>query len=132
MEAKFSPRVKDVITYSKEEAVRLNNDFIGVEHLLIGIIRLKEGMAIKILNEYQIDLEQIKLEIEDSLSQSSVNKPSTSTSIPLLKQAEKIIKMTYLEAKHFRHPEIGLCQYPCVSFAKAPRSGSDSAGYYRW
>ena len=107
MEAKFSPRVKDVITYSKEEAVRLNNDFIGVEHLLIGIIRLKEGMAIKILNEYQIDLEQIKLEIEDSLSQSSVNKPSTSTSIPLLKQAEKIIKMTYLEAKHFKSPIIG-------------------------
>ena len=107
MEAKFSPRVKDVITYSKEEAVRLNNDFIGVEHLLIGIIRLKEGMAIKILNEYQIDLEQIKLEIEDSLSQSSVDKPSTSTSIPLLKQAEKIIKMTYLEAKQFKSPIIG-------------------------
>ena len=56
MEAKFSPRVKDVITYSKEEAVRLKNDFIGVEHLLIGIIRLKEGMAIKILNEYQIGI----------------------------------------------------------------------------
>ncbi|MDG1842274.1 MAG: ATP-dependent Clp protease ATP-binding subunit, partial [Crocinitomicaceae bacterium] len=107
MEAKFSPRVKDVITYSKEEAVRLNNDFIGVEHLLIGIIRLKEGMAIKILNEYQIDLQQIKVEIEDSLSQSSVDKPSTSTSIPLLKQAEKIIKMTYLEAKQFKSPVIG-------------------------
>jgi len=109
MEAKFSPRVKDVITYSKEEAVHLNNDFIGVEHLLIGIIRLKEGMAIKILNEYQIDLQQIRTEIEDTLKKSSVEKTSSSSSssIPLLKQAEKIIKMTYLEAKQFKSPIIG-------------------------
>ena len=107
MEAKFSPRVKDVITYSKEEAVRLKNNFIGVEHLLIGIIRLKEGMAIKILNEYQIDLLQIKHEIEEALKQSSTDETLPSSSIPLVKQAEKIIKMTYLEAKQFKSPIIG-------------------------
>ena len=49
MEAKFSPRVKDVITYSREEALRLGHDYIGTEHLLLGIIRDGEGMAIKIL-----------------------------------------------------------------------------------
>ena len=51
MEAKFSPRVKDVISFSREEALRIGNDFIGVEHLLLGLIREGEGKAIKILNE---------------------------------------------------------------------------------
>ena len=50
MEAKFSPRVKDVITYSREEALRLGHEYIGTEHLLLGMIRDGEGMAIKILN----------------------------------------------------------------------------------
>ncbi len=49
MEAKFSQRVKDVLTYSREEALRLGNDYIGIEHLLLGIIREGEGMAIHIL-----------------------------------------------------------------------------------
>ena len=64
-------------------------------------------MAIKILNEYQIDLQQIKYEIEEVLKQSSTEEKLTSSSIPLVKQAEKIIKMTYLEAKYFKSPIIG-------------------------
>ena len=57
MEAKFSPRVKDVISYSREEALRLGNDFIGVEHLLLGLIREGDGKAIKILNDFHLDLQ---------------------------------------------------------------------------
>ena len=58
MEAKFSPRVKDMISHSRDEAVRLSNEFVTPEHLLLGLIKLNEGTAINILNEFQIDLNQ--------------------------------------------------------------------------
>ena len=60
MEAKFSQRVKDVISYSREEALRLGNDFIGVEHLLLGLIREGDGKAIVVLNEFQLNLKMIR------------------------------------------------------------------------
>ena len=62
MEAKFSPRVKDVISFSREEALRIGNDFIGVEHLLLGLIREGEGKAIKILNEFHLVHQGFKAE----------------------------------------------------------------------
>ncbi len=107
MEAKFSPRVKDVISFSREEAIRLGNDFIGVEHLLLGIIREGDGTAIKLMNEFHIDLAHIRMEIEQGLSKSSAKNYVASTNIPLVKQAEKVLKMTYLEAKLFKSPIIG-------------------------
>ena len=55
MDDNFSPRVKDVITYSKEEALRLGHDFIGTEHLMLGILRDGNGKAINILNNLSID-----------------------------------------------------------------------------
>ena len=61
MEAKFSPRVKDVITFSREEALRLGHDFIGVEHLMLGIIREGEGTAVQILKNLDIDLKTLTL-----------------------------------------------------------------------
>jgi ATP-dependent Clp protease ATP-binding subunit ClpC len=60
MEARFSPRVKDVISFSREEAMRLGNDFIGVEHLLLGIIREGDGKAVKIMHDFQLDLKLIR------------------------------------------------------------------------
>lgn len=107
MEAKFSPRVKDVISYSREEALRLGNDFIGVEHLLLGIIREGDGTAIKILNEFHLDLRQIRQEIESTLSKSNTTVHQSLANIPLVKQAEKVLKMTYLEAKLYKSPMIG-------------------------
>jgi ATP-dependent Clp protease ATP-binding subunit ClpC len=107
MEAKFSPKVKDVITYSREEALRLENDFIGVEHLLLGIIRLGDGTAVKLLNELHLDLKHIKSEVELSLQRNSKGAISPSGNIPLVKQAEKVLKMTYLEAKVYKSPVIG-------------------------
>ena len=77
MEAKFSPRVKDVISYSREEALRLGNDFIGVEHLLLGLIREGDGRAIKILTEFHLDLPQIRQEVESTLVKSSKKNKST-------------------------------------------------------
>ncbi len=107
MEAKFSPRVKDVISFSREEAMRLGNDFIGVEHLLLGIIREGDGTAIKLLNEFHLDLKQIRVEIEGTLKKANTAVHQNLANIPLVKQAEKVLKMTYLEAKLYKSPMIG-------------------------
>jgi ATP-dependent Clp protease ATP-binding subunit ClpC len=106
MEAKFSPRVKDVITYSREEALRLGHDYIGTEHLLLGLIRDGEGAAIEIIKAHGIHLEDLRRAIESSLKK-SVKPVNNLQSIPLLKQAEKVLKITYLEAKSFQSELIG-------------------------
>ena len=107
MEAKFSPRVKDVISFSREEALRIGNDFIGVEHLLLGMIREGDGKGIRILNEFHLDLKEVRKDIEKSLTKSEVVSVEALANIPLVKQAEKVLKITYLEAKLFRSPMIG-------------------------
>ena len=108
MEAKFSPRVKDVIGYSREEALRLGNDFIGVEHLLLGIIREGDGTAIQLLKEFNIDLRGLRVEIETNLQENANPRTAMATpNIPLVKQAEKVLKMTYLESKLFKSVMIG-------------------------
>ncbi|MCE2712838.1 MAG: ATP-dependent Clp protease ATP-binding subunit [Cryomorphaceae bacterium] len=107
MEAKFSPKVKDVITFSREEALRLGNDFIGAEHLLLGLVRLGDGTAVKILSELQLDLQHVKSEVELSLKGNVTKAVNQNANIPLVKQAERILKMTYLEAKAFKSPVIG-------------------------
>ncbi|MFN5653612.1 MAG: Clp protease N-terminal domain-containing protein, partial [Flavobacteriia bacterium] len=106
MEAKFSPRVKDMISYSRDEAVRLSNEFVGAEHLLLGLIRLNEGTAIRIVQEFKLDLAELKLELEKILAKSAVRE-LVNLNLPLLKQAENIIKQSYLEAKEFKQNIIG-------------------------
>jgi len=106
MEARFSPRVKDVISYSKEEALRLGHDYMGVEHLLLGIIREGEGMAIKILKNLNVDIPELRKQLEASIKVSSGKNLSVNT-IPLVKQAEKALKVTYLEARLFKTSLIG-------------------------
>lgn len=106
MEAKFSPRVKDVISYSREEALRLGHDYIGTEHLLLGLIRDGDGVAIKLLKGLRVDVARLRRAVEDAV------KGTTGTtvnigSIPLTKQAEKVLKITYLEAKIFKSDLIG-------------------------
>jgi ATP-dependent Clp protease ATP-binding subunit ClpC len=100
MEAKFSPRVKDVITYSREEALRNGNDYIGIEHLLLGLIREGEGLAVHILTQLGIDLQALKTTIEKTIRGNSPKNRSLEN-IPLVKQAERVLKITYLEAKLF-------------------------------
>lgn len=106
MDAKFSPRVKDVITYSREEALRLGHNYIGVEHLLLGIIREGEGTAIRILEGLNVDLPRLRKMVEGSISPNTAQTGNPGN-IPLVKQAEKILKITYLEAKTFKSPVIG-------------------------
>jgi len=105
MDAKFSQRIKDVLTYSKEEAIRLGNAYIGTEHLLLGMLREGEGLAIDILESFEVDLGQLKGMIEDRIQTS--DKVLTDTdNIPLYKTAERALKLVYLEAKSFNSSTI--------------------------
>ncbi len=105
MEGNFSNRVQDVIRLSREEALRLGHDYIGTEHLLLGIIREGEGIAVKILRNLGVDLFKLKKSIEDTVRSSSGT--LTIGNIPLTKQAEKVLKITYLEAKLYKSDVIG-------------------------
>ena len=109
MDTNFSPRVKDVISFSREEALRLGHDYIGTEHFLLGMIREGDGVAIKILMNLDVDLVELRKLIENSVrSVDKTTKPLNSLgNIPLVKQAEKTLKITYLEAKLFKSNLIG-------------------------
>jgi len=101
----FSNRVQDVIRLSREEALRLCHDYIGTEHLLLGIIREGEGIAVKILRNLGGDLFKIKKAIEDTVR--ATGGTLVIGNIPLTKQAEKVLKITYLEAKLYKSDVIG-------------------------
>ena len=104
MDDNFSSRVKDVITYSKEEAIRLGHDFIGTEHLLLGILRDGGGKAIKILNSLDIDLDFLRKKIEIlSPPNPIINyEENLRKNLHLTRQAERALKTTFLEAKLFQ------------------------------
>lgn len=106
MEAKFSKRVNDVLKYSKDEALRLGHDYIGIEHLMLGMIRDGEGVGITLLKNLEINLNDLRKNIEKNLP-ISMRKLNSLSNIPLVKQAEKTLKFTYLEAKVFKAPQIG-------------------------
>ncbi|MFO0356350.1 MAG: ATP-dependent Clp protease ATP-binding subunit [Sphingobacteriaceae bacterium] len=106
MEAKFSPRVKDVITYSREEAMRLGHDYIGIEHLMLGMIRDGEGVGMRLLKNLGVDSTELRKMIEQGLTP-GLRKANNLANIPLVKQAEKTLKLTYLEAKTFKSVQIG-------------------------
>jgi len=106
MDAKFSPRVREVITFSREEALRLEHNYIGVEHLLLGIIKEGEGTAIQILEGLNCEVGKLRELVENSIRPAG-GKQIGKGNLPLVKQAEKILKITYLEAKIFKSPVIG-------------------------
>ncbi|MFO8086369.1 MAG: ATP-dependent Clp protease ATP-binding subunit [Bacteroidales bacterium] len=107
MKAKFSQRVKDVLTYSREEAMRLGNEYIGVEHLLLGMLREGEGKAVQLLTFMDINIHQLRKKIEDAIKENSASGLHSPDNIPLVKQAERALKITYLEAQSFKSEEIG-------------------------
>lgn len=107
MKAKFSQEVKDVLTFSREEAMRLGNDFIGVEHLLLGMLREGEGKAVQLLTFMDIDIKQLRTKIENAIKENSPSSSQNMENIPLVKQAERALKVTYLEAQSFKSQEIG-------------------------
>ena len=108
MEAKFSNRVKEVISLSREEALRLGHDYIGTEHLLLGMIREGEGVAVGLLKKLGVSLDDLRLSIEEA-TKSTANHSNVKNlaNIPLTRQSEKVLKITYLEAKIFKSQLIG-------------------------
>jgi len=100
MDSQFSPRIKDIIAYSREEAIRLGNDFIGPEHLFLGILRDGEGMATEILQNLGIDLAGIKQQIEKKIR--SNRRIDLDAQVAMSKSAEKALKVIYLEARAFK------------------------------
>jgi ATP-dependent Clp protease ATP-binding subunit ClpC len=108
MDDNFSPRVKDVISFSKEEALRLGHDFIGTEHLMLGLLRDGNGKAIDILNALDVDLSHLRRKVE-ILSPSNPNIVIASNekkNLHLTRQAERALKTTFLEAKLFQSKSI--------------------------
>lgn len=105
MRNNFTSRVQKVIRYSKEEAMRLGHDYIGTEHLLLGIIKEGEGIAVKILKNVSIDLDKLKQRLEEASG--PAGGMMTLGNLPLSKRAEKVLKVTYLEAKNFKSDIIG-------------------------
>ncbi len=94
---RFSPKVKQVIARSREEAIRLGHDFIGTEHLMLGIVAEKESLAVKVLESLDVDAAELRLVLEESVQKI----PAASTglnvgTLPLNKQAEKVLKVTFL------------------------------------
>lgn len=105
MKKNFSSRVQMVIQFSREEALRLGHDYIGTEHLLLGIVREGDGIAIEILKNLGCDLEELRKAIEDAVKTTADT--MTIGDIPLTKRAEKILKMAYMEAEKYRSEVTG-------------------------
>ena len=105
MDGNFSDRLQEVIRLSREEALRLGHDYIGTEHLLLGIIREGQGVAIRILRNLDCDLIKLKKAIEDTVR--TAGGTMTIGNIPLTKQAEKVLKITQIESKIYKADVIG-------------------------
>ncbi len=106
MDAKFSQRVKDILSYSKEEAIRLGNSHISPEHLFLGILREGEGAAVDILINKGVDLPMLKESIESSIKVEDPVPVADYDVIPLLRSTERILKLVYLEAKALKSDTI--------------------------
>ncbi|MBK9290589.1 MAG: ATP-dependent Clp protease ATP-binding subunit [Bacteroidetes bacterium] len=108
MDAKFSPQVKDILSFSHEEAVRLGNSYIGIEHLFLGIVREGDSKALQVLKYLGVDIQSFKKKIEISIRGEDVQNAPNSN-IPLMKQAERALRYTYIAAKELKsdiiHPE---------------------------
>lgn len=105
MDGNFSDRLQDVLRLSREEALRLGHDYIGTEHLLLGIIKEGQGVAVRILRNLDVDLVRLKKAIEDSIR--TIGGTLTIGNIPYTKQAEKVLKNSQVEAKAYKANVIG-------------------------
>lgn len=105
MEANFSDQVKDIIKHSREEAYRLGHDYISPEHLMLGLMREESSVAVNILKDFNVDLDEVEKSISKAIGVSGTL--SKMAKIPLTKQAEKVLKISQLEARHFKSKLIG-------------------------
>ena len=102
MDNNFSAQVKEIIAYSREEALRLGNDFIGTEHIVLGLIRDGDNTAIKLLKSLHVDIPELRKEIETAIKDKSGKNIANINSLPLTKQAERVLRISYLEAQSLK------------------------------
>ncbi len=107
MNAKFSQKIKEVLSYSREEAIRLGNSYLSPEHLFLGILREGEGMAIEVLISLGLDLFDIKKEIENKIKEQNNLSDKDISNLPLLKTSERVLKLVYLEAQALKSTTVG-------------------------
>lgn len=105
MNRKFSPKVKKIITLSRNEAVRLGHDYIGTEHLLLGMLQDNDNLAVRVLDAMDVDFSELKFKIEDTITEGRAEQ-SAGGNVPLNRQAERVLKVTFLEAKNLNSDEI--------------------------
>tara|TARA_Y100000813_G_C24160370_1_gene351813 strand:- start:319 stop:2892 length:2574 start_codon:yes stop_codon:yes gene_type:complete len=106
MDSKFSPRLNEVLSYSREEALRLGHNAIGPEHFLLGILREGNGSAIIILKALDVDLKALRKVVENSITHNEKSNYSNSNNLELKKQAAKAVKLAHLELMVFKSFEI--------------------------
>ena len=107
MDRKFSPKVKKIIQLSRDEALRLGHDYIGTEHLVLGMILDGNNLAIRVLSSLEVDIADLKLQLEESTTQNTSNRTKVNLgNLPLNRHAEKVLKVTFLEAKLYKNEEI--------------------------
>ncbi|HZV43386.1 MAG TPA: ATP-dependent Clp protease ATP-binding subunit [Saprospiraceae bacterium] len=107
MNRKFSPKVKKIISLSRSEALRLGHDYIGTEHLLLGMLQDNDNLAVRVLDAMDVDFTELKFKIEDTIAENRTEQvPSTAGNVPLNRQAERVLKVTFLEAKNLNSDEI--------------------------
>ncbi len=106
MDAKFSKQIHDILSYSKEEAVRLGNEYVSTDHLFLGLLRYGKDDAIEILIDLNVDLPVLKKQLESKLRNEEISNTNDIDNIPLTKSAERTLKLLYLEAKSLKTNEI--------------------------
>ena len=105
MDQKFSQRVQDILLYSRDEAVKMGNPYVGLEHIFLGIVDDKDSNAVQILRNLELDIEAFRQKLESSIKTNSIIMGSTSN-MPLTKQAERALKFTYIVAKDFNSEQV--------------------------
>lgn len=106
---RFSPKVKEIISHSREEALKFGHDYIGTEHLLLGVLKEPTSLAVRVLESLNVDSSQLSVAVEKSINQNTNTLPTSYNigNLPLTKQAEKVLKVTFLEAKLLKSELIG-------------------------
>ena len=106
---RFSPKVKEIISHSREEALKFGHDYIGTEHLLLGVLREPSSLAVRVLESLNIDSKELSVAVGDSIDNNTATLPTSYNigNLPLTKQAEKVLKVTFLEAKLLKSELIG-------------------------
>jgi ATP-dependent Clp protease ATP-binding subunit ClpC len=106
---RFSPKVKEVISYSREEALRMGHDYIGTEHLLLALLQDNDSVAVKVLESLEVNTNMLRQSLEESIQMNNSKiQPSYNVgNLPLTRQAEKVLKVTFLEAKMMKNDLVG-------------------------